>query len=101
MNTLKKHDIEYTGAYLEFHKFLATAKWAKIWLLLDFENLILLTSDHSSGTKNLITLPVVTFTYLAELVLNFIKFKTLYNKTEILCILSGEKQLKSPYNKTT
>ena len=24
MDTLKKHDIEYTGAYLEFHKFLAT-----------------------------------------------------------------------------
>ena len=49
MGTLKKHDIEYTGAYLEYHKFLATAKWAKIWLLLDFEYLSLLTSDHSSG----------------------------------------------------
>ena len=46
----------------EFHTFYEIAKWAKIWLFLDFENLILLTSDHSSGKNNLITLPVVTFT---------------------------------------
>ena len=51
---------------LEFHKFLVIAKWAKIWLLLDFDNLILLTSDHSSGKKNLITLPVVTFTLFSN-----------------------------------
>ena len=52
--------------------------------------------------SRLLILILLWSTYLAELVLNFIKFETLYNKaTEMLCISSGEKQLKSLYNKTT